>query len=75
MRFHHNWSEEVTKKEKQLGGFRKDGEPYYSIEALRDILKTEFKELQDPVDFPLLLRYNSRTYKYQIAQVTFWQKK
>ena len=71
----YNWSEEVTKKEKQLGGFRKDGEPYYSIEALREILKTEFKELQDPVDLPLLLRNNSRTYKYQIAQITFWQKK
>jgi len=70
----YNWSEEFTKKEKQLGGFRKDGEPYYSIEALREILKTEFQELQDPVDIPLLLRSNSRSYKYQIAQVTFWQK-
>ena len=47
----------------------------YIIEALREILKTEFKELQDPVDLPLLLRNNSRTYKYQIAQITFWQKK
>jgi len=70
----YNWSEEFTKKEKQLGGFRKDGEPYYSIEALREILKTEFKELRDPIDIPLLLKNNSRSYKYQIAQVTFWQK-
>jgi 5-histidylcysteine sulfoxide synthase/putative 4-mercaptohistidine N1-methyltranferase len=71
----YNWSEKLTSKDKQLGGFRKDGEPFFSLDALHEFFQADFTELQPPEDCPFLLRINNRTSFYQLAQVTFWQKK
>ncbi|MCF7911926.1 MAG: 5-histidylcysteine sulfoxide synthase [Candidatus Cloacimonetes bacterium] len=71
----YNWSEKFTSKEKQLGGFRQDGEPIFSLDTLHQLLQDNFTELQSPRDCPFLLRINNRTYTYSIAQVTFWQKR
>ncbi len=70
----YNWDEKYTAKENFLGGFRKNGEPYFSFEALKDILQGRFLESQNPIDIPFIIRSNARLFQYQIAQVTFWQK-
>ena len=38
----YTWLEEFTKKENWLGGFRKGGEPYLTLDALRDLLGPHF---------------------------------
>ncbi|MCF7919372.1 MAG: 5-histidylcysteine sulfoxide synthase [Candidatus Cloacimonetes bacterium] len=71
----YNWVEKYTAPEKRIGGFRKDGEPYYSLSALGDLLQSSFAVLQTPQDEALLMRLNNRNYLYQNVQITFWQKK
>ncbi len=44
----YTWLEEFTKKENWLGGFRKAGEPYLTLDALRDLLSPHFVMLDTP---------------------------
>ena len=38
----YTWVEEFTKKENWLGGFRKGGEPYMTLDALGELLGPHF---------------------------------
>ena len=42
----YTWLEEFTKKENWLGGFRKGGEPYMTLDALGDLLGPHFVMLE-----------------------------
>jgi putative 4-mercaptohistidine N1-methyltranferase len=71
----YDWDNEIIKKGKQLGGYRRDGEPYFSINALHNILDENFTEIKSPADLPFIIRQNARNFLYKIAQISFWQKK
>ena len=38
----YTWLEEFTRRENWIGGYRKDGEPYSTLDGLRDHLKMHF---------------------------------
>lgn len=70
----YTWLTDHTSKEHWLGGFKKDGETYESLQALRDILGAQFDEAKSPVDVPFVIRETARKYQYVFSQVTFWRK-
>ncbi|WP_232370840.1 5-histidylcysteine sulfoxide synthase [Desulfogranum marinum] len=71
----YTWLDEFTKKENWIGGFRRDGEPYTTLEGLQEILSKHFRMATDPQDIPFVLRETKRKFQHTIAQMTAWEKR
>ena len=69
----YSWDETFTEKENWLGGYRKDGEPYTTLEALGDILGEHFEMVGEPEEMEMVIRETSRKYQHTITEVTVWQ--
>lgn len=70
----YTWLEDFTKKEDWLGGIRKAGEPYMTLDALRDILRTHFVMLEEPRDLEFVIRETRRKFQHTIAELTAWKR-
>jgi hypothetical protein len=70
-----DWNESVTEKQNWLGGYRKDGEPVFYLENIKEILSDKFTLIGDPVNIPFAVRLSARKFDYRISNVTVWQKK
>jgi 5-histidylcysteine sulfoxide synthase/putative 4-mercaptohistidine N1-methyltranferase len=71
----YTWLPEFTAREKWLGGFRKDGEPYTTLEGLKEILQPHFTLVAEPRDVPFVIRETKRKFQHSISQVTVWRRK
>jgi len=70
----YTWLEEFTKREQWVGGYRKDGEPYSTLEALGDILGSRFNMIDSPRDVELVIRETRRKFQHTLCQLTVWEK-
>lgn len=71
----YTWLEEFTKKENWLGGVRAGGEPYRTIDALRELLGSHFRPLDTtPRDVPFVIRETRRKFQHTLAELTAWQR-
>ncbi|MDX2425322.1 MAG: 5-histidylcysteine sulfoxide synthase [Cycloclasticus sp.] len=70
----YTWLEEFTPKENWLGGIRKDGEPYSTLEGLKDHLGEHFQLLNEPVDVPFVIRDTARKFQHSFSQLSIWQR-
>jgi 5-histidylcysteine sulfoxide synthase/putative 4-mercaptohistidine N1-methyltranferase len=70
----YTWLEEFTKKEDWIGGFRKDGEIFRTLDGLKEVLGKDFN-LLDTKDIPFVIRETSRKHQHTVAQMSVWQKK
>lgn len=71
----YTWLEEFTKKENWVGGYRKDGEPYPTLEGIKELLEPNFTMVDSPRDLEFVIRETARKYQHVISQLTIWQKK
>ncbi len=71
----YTWLEEFTDSDKWVGGYRKDGEPFTTLDGLKEILKEHFELLEEPKDVSFVIRETSRKYQHTIAQMTIWRRK
>jgi len=70
----YTWLEEHTKREDWLGGFKKDGESYTTLDGLKEILGTHFRLLQPPQDVPFVIRETRRKFQHTVSEVTLWER-
>ena len=70
----YTWLEAFTKKDNWVGGIRKDGEPYTTLEGLRDLLKTHFRMIDDPRDIDFVIRETKRKFQHTLSQLTVWER-
>ena len=71
----YDWSDAVTPRSSWLGGFKKDGETYTTLDGLRSILTPHFRLLPGfPCDIPYVIRETRRTYRHGIAEATVWER-
>ncbi|RUT80189.1 5-histidylcysteine sulfoxide synthase [Ancylomarina longa] len=70
----YTWLEEFTDTAYWVGGYRKDGEPYSTLEGLKEILKDQMVLIHEPQDIPFVIRETSRKFQHTIAQMTVWRK-
>ncbi len=70
----YTWLEQFTKKNLWLGGIRRAGEPYLTLEALRDLLSPHFTMLDPPQDVEFVIRETRRKFQHTIAELTAWQR-
>lgn len=70
----YTWLEEFTRRANWVGGFRKDGEPYPTLEGLKDLLGAHFRMLGEPRDVEFVIRETGRKFQHTISQVTVWER-
>lgn len=71
----YTWLESFTVKKNWLGGFRRDGEPFSTLDGLTEILTEHFVMVEEPRDLEFITRETARKFQHSISQVTIWQKK
>jgi len=71
----YTWLEEFTDVENWVGGYRKNGEPFKTLDGLKENLQTHFELVEEPTDVPFVIRETARKYQHTIAQMTIWRKK
>ncbi|MHB8121679.1 MAG: 5-histidylcysteine sulfoxide synthase [Desulfuromonadaceae bacterium] len=71
----YTWLEEYTKKEEWLGGYRTAGEPVWSSDGLKAVLKDTFEMRGEPRDIPFVIRETKRKFQHTVAELTVWQLK
>jgi putative 4-mercaptohistidine N1-methyltranferase len=70
----YTWLEEFTKKEHWPGGIRKAGEPYWTLDALKELLGPRFNMIDAPQDIEFVIRETRRKFQHTRAEVTVWER-
>lgn len=70
----YTWLEEHTPRESWLGGFKKDGESYTTLDALKDHLAAHFKLVGKPQDVPFVIRETRHKHQHTISELTIWER-
>jgi 5-histidylcysteine sulfoxide synthase/putative 4-mercaptohistidine N1-methyltranferase len=71
----YTWLEEHTNKEDWVGGFKKDGENYTTMDGLKVLLSEHFELKTGPLSVPFVIRETSRKFQHTLSEVTIWERK
>ncbi len=69
------WLEEHTPREEWVGGFKRDGENFTTLDGLKAKLGGHFKLIEGPLDVPFVLRETKRKFQHTLSEVTIWEKR
>ena len=70
----YTWLEEHTKREAWVGGFKRDGESFGTLDGLKEILGSHFKLIQGPQEVPFVIRETRRKFQHTLSEVTIWER-
>ncbi len=70
----YTWLEEHTKREAWVGGFKRDGESFGTLDGLKEILGRHFKLIQGPQEVPFVIRETRRKFQHTLSEVTIWER-
>lgn len=70
----YTWLEEHTKREEWVGGFKKDGESYTTLDGLKDTLGAHFDLVEGPVEVPFVIRETRRKFQHTVSELTVWRR-
>ncbi len=71
----YTWLEEHTQREEWIGGFKKDGESYTTLEGIQDILGAHFDRVEGPVEVPFVIRETRRKFQHSLSELTVWRRR
>ncbi len=70
----YTWLEEFTRKENWIGGLRIAGEPFTTLDGLKEQLCSQFRLLAQPRDVEFVIRETARKFQHTVSQVTIWER-
>lgn len=70
----YTWLEEHTEKTKWLGGFKKDGESFTTLDGLHALLDAHFTLQGEPQSVPFVIRETRRKFQHTLSEVTIWER-
>ncbi|SDY03547.1 5-histidylcysteine sulfoxide synthase [Nitrosomonas halophila] len=70
----YTWLEEHTKRENWVGGFKRDGESFGTLDGLKEILGKHFRLIQGPLEVPFVIRETRRKFQHTLSEATIWEK-
>jgi len=70
----YTWLEEHTPKEHWIGGFKKDGENYTTLDGLKDQLGGHFKLVGEPRKVPFVIRETQHKFQHTLSELTIWER-
>ncbi len=68
------WLEEHTPRAEWVGGFKRDGENFTTLDGLKAVLGTHFRLVEGPLDVPFVLRETRRKFQHTLSEVTLWER-
>lgn len=71
----YTWLEEHTEKSEWLGGFKKDGESFTTLDGLKALLEPHFELIRGPESVPFVIRETSRKFQHTLSELTVWKRK
>lgn len=71
----YTWLPEHTPRPQWLGGYKKDGERYTTLDALTEVLAPDFAPLGKPRDLAFVIRETARKFQHTVSQVSCWQRR
>lgn len=70
----YTWLEEHTPKEEWIGGVKKDGENFTTLDGLQQMLGEHFRQIAGPEGVPFVIRETKRKYQHSVSEVTLWER-
>ncbi len=70
----YTWLEEHTRRAYWVGGFKKDGENFTTLEGLKALLGQHFRLMQAPQDVPFVIRETRRKFQHSLSEVSLWER-
>ena len=70
----YTWLPEHTKREEWIGGFKKDGESFTTLDGLKLLLEPHFQLMRAPLPVPFVIRETLRKHQHTLSEVTIWQR-
>lgn len=70
----YTWLPEHTKREDWLGGFKKDGENFTTLDGLKAVLGKHFRLTREPLSVPFVIRETRRKFQHVLSEVTLWER-
>ncbi len=71
----YTWLEEHTEKSDWLGGFKKDGESFTTLDGLKELLEPHFELIRGPESVPFVIRETSRKFQHTLSELTVWKRR
>jgi 5-histidylcysteine sulfoxide synthase/putative 4-mercaptohistidine N1-methyltranferase len=69
----YTWLEEYTKRAEWVGGFKKDGESFTTLDGLKALLTPHFELVQGPQEVPFVICETRRKFQHTLSEVTVWR--
>ncbi|MFT5542515.1 MAG: 5-histidylcysteine sulfoxide synthase/putative 4-mercaptohistidine N1-methyltransferase [Glaciecola sp.] len=70
----YTWLEEHTPKDEWIGGFKKDGENYTTLDGLKEQLSSHFKLVGEPRKVPFVIRETQHKFQHTLSELTIWER-
>jgi 5-histidylcysteine sulfoxide synthase/putative 4-mercaptohistidine N1-methyltranferase len=70
----YTWLEEHTRRKDWLGGFKKDGESWTTLDGLKALLGKHFRLMRPAQDVPFVIRETRRKHQHTLAEATLWER-
>ena len=70
----YTWLEEHTPKDKWIGGYKKDGENYTTLDGLKDQLNANFRLIGEPRKVPFVIRETQHKFQHTLSELTVWER-
>ncbi len=70
----YTWLEEHTSRSEWIGGFKKNGESYTTLDGLKELLLPHFRLMNEPQDVPFVIRETRRKFQHSLSEVTLWER-
>ncbi|MDZ7655554.1 MAG: 5-histidylcysteine sulfoxide synthase [Sulfurimicrobium sp.] len=71
----YTWLPEHTRREEWVGGFKKDGESFTTLDGLKEMLGAHFRLIEGPLEVPFVMRETRRKFQHTLSEVTIWERK
>lgn len=70
----YTWLETHTPKEEWIGGFKKDGENYTTLDGLKAHLGSHFTLVGQAQKVPFVIRETQHKFQHTLSELTIWQR-
>lgn len=70
----YTWLTEHTPREEWVGGFKKDGESFKTLDGLHTYLGKHFRLIDEPREVPFVIRETRRKFQHSLSEVTVWER-
>lgn len=70
----YTWLAEHTPRQDWVGGYKKDGENFTTLDGLKAMLGAHFRLVAAPQDVPFVIRETRRKFQHTLSEVTLWER-